>query len=371
MQTIQDLRTPCYVVYKSILQRNAQRMRDRAEKLGCALRPHVKTCKAVEAAKIATNGRMRRICVSTLREAQFFADAGFDDILYTTPLTPDKLPEVHDLNRRLGTFHVMVDHPDQANALLASTLAADGKALSVFVCVDCGYHRDGVDPTDESSVALVRSLHASRGVAFAGLYTHGGHSYDAADAAALAAVGEAERDVTVGFARALRAGGVPVPIVGVGSTPTCSRPPAHLEGIDEMHPGNYVYYDMTQVGLGACAVEDVAVRVLTRVVGHYVKANTLLVDCGWTGASKQGVGAAGYDGFPEAPHLRLVNLKQECGEVSSVDGAPIPWARHPIGSMLAIAPYHSCAATHQHAEVHVLADDRATVLETWPICKGW
>ena len=137
-----------------------------------------------------------------------------------------------------------------------------------------------------------------------------------------------------------------------------------------MHPGNYLYYDVTQRELGACTVDDIAVRVLTRVVGHYPKSNTLLVDCGWTGTSAQGA-AHGYGLFPAHPELRVLNLKQECGEVSSADGAPLDYARYPIGSLLELAPWHSCAATHQHRVVHVVADDGETVEGEWAICKGW
>ena len=112
-------------------------------------------------------------------------------------------------------------------------------------------------------------------------------------------------------------------------------------------------------------------RVLTRVVGHYPKSNTLLIDCGWTGASAQGK-EAGYGAFPLHPELRIANLKQECGEVGPADGvSPLQYARYPIGSLLALAPHHSCASTHQHAEVHVLDDDRTTVIDTWKVCKGW
>ena len=138
-----------------------------------------------------------------------------------------------------------------------------------------------------------------------------------------------------------------------------------------MHPGNYMYYDATQLSLGSCTLDDIAVRVLTRVVGHYPKSNTLLIDCGWTGASAQGK-ESGYGCLPKTPELTIANLKQECGEVTSADGAPIDYARYPIGSFLEIAPYHSCASTHQHGHVHVLETAASReVSEVWRICKGW
>ena len=185
------------------------------------------------------------------------------------------------------------------------------------------------------------------------------------------AIAGRERDAVVGLARRLREdAGLLVPCVGVGSTPTCSLPPEHLEGVDEMHPGNYAYFDMMQEKIGACRPDDVAVRVLTRVIGHYPRENFLLIDMGWTGCSAQGK-EHGYGALLETPELQVVQLKQEAGEVSTADGSKLDYTKYPIGSILWLAPYHSCAATHQHAEVHVLADDRRTLVDSWKICKGW
>ena len=368
--SLESVRTPALVCHRHVLERNAVRMRERAQGLGCILRPHFKTVKTLEGAAVATGGIRRCITVSTLAEALFLADGGWDDILYAVPLTPDKVDDVLALHGRLEAFTVMVDHAAQVDALLAACAGRTrGKPLRVVVGVDCGYHRDGCDPTDPRSIELVRALDSSEWTEFAGLYTHGGHSYDATDTSAVEAIAEAERDETVGFARTLRAAGIEVPSVGVGSTPTCSNPPAHLDGVAEMHPGNYLYYDTTQVSLGSCTIADIAVRVLTRVVGHYPKSNTLLIDCGWTGASAQGK-EKGYGCLPAHPELRISNLKQECGEVTTADGAPLEYAKYPIGSFLEIAPHHSCASTQQHQHVHVLDADGA--LEgSWRICKGW
>ena len=131
---------------------------------------------------------------------------------------PTRLPTCFRCIRALMLFTVMVDHPVQVDALSAlderrAELAS--KPLRVVVGVDCGYHRDGCDPEDASSVELVRTLIASPLTTFAGLYTHGGHSYDAGSADEIIAIGEAERDATVGFASALRALGLEVPSVGV------------------------------------------------------------------------------------------------------------------------------------------------------------
>lgn len=241
-QTIDDLRTPCLVLQLDVAKRNIDRMQARAEALGCVLRPHVKTHKTLELGNLQTQGTCRRIAVSTLAEAEFFAAGGFDDILYAVPITPDKLQEAAALTAALDSFHIMVDNVIQLDAICAQPPPGASKPWSVFIMVDCGYHRDGVDPTDPASKEIARRLQNSPTTTFAGIYTHGGHSYDADDRGcavrpnAVIEAGEAERDVTVEFKRALEECGISCPTVGIGSTPTCSMPPTHLDGVDEMHP---------------------------------------------------------------------------------------------------------------------------------------
>jgi len=352
----------------SVARANAESMLARAKRLGVVLRPHVKTHKTIQGAEMQTGGTKRRIVVSTLAEANFFADGGFDDILYAVPITPDKLPEAARLTARLDMFHVLVDHPDQVAALLAESEPVKGKPWSVVLMVDCGYHRDGVDPDDEASVDLANRIAAAPTASFHGIYTHGGHSYDATSVDAVRKIAEQERDAVVKFAAKLRAAGLRCGMVGVGSTPTCSNPPDDLEGVTEMHPGNYMYYDCMQVKLGSCSPENVAVRVCTRIIGHYPKQNMLLIDLGWTGISKQGE-AHGYGAIDRHPELRVKALKQEAGEVESSDGSPLDFSRYPIGSILRMLPWHSCASTHQHTFVHVLEDGK--VVDCWKQVRGW
>ena len=134
-RTIDDLRTPALCCYPSVMEANAKAMLDRASRLGCVLRPHVKTAKTLQAATIQTGGTKRRVVVSTVAEAEFLASGGFDDILYAVPITEDKFGAADELNQRLERFHVVVDHPRTVRAL---TSRAVTKPLSVVVMVDCG-----------------------------------------------------------------------------------------------------------------------------------------------------------------------------------------------------------------------------------------
>jgi D-serine deaminase-like pyridoxal phosphate-dependent protein len=226
-----------------------------------------------------------------------------------------------------------------------------------------------VDPDDPKSVELVRRIDASRHTSVAGVYTHGGHSYGASTAAEVTAVAEAERDAVVQFADKCRAALVQVPTVGVGSTPTCSRPPDSLDGVNEMHPGNYLVYDCMQAHAGSCTMDDIATRVATRVIGHYPKQNMLLVDMGWTGCSAQGA-EHGYGAILGHPELKVHLLKQEAGEIVSASGTPLVFEKYPIGSILLLLPWHSCAAAHPHPHAVVIRGDE--VVAKWErVPRGW
>eukprot|EP00434_Breviolum_minutum_P016251 symbB.v1.2.014321.t1/scaffold1020.1/size145545/9 len=148
-RTIDDLATPCYIGYLPVIQRNCERMLQRAHSLGCQLRPHMKTHKTIQGGILATGGSKRCITVSTLAEAEFYADAGFEDICYAVPITADKLPRAAALTKRC-TFHVCIDHPAALEALRHYG-ARSQLRWSVFLMVDCGYGRDGIDPSDAST----------------------------------------------------------------------------------------------------------------------------------------------------------------------------------------------------------------------------
>ena len=159
------------------------------------------------------------ITVSTLAEAHFFQRAGFDDITYAFPITPNKLDEAADLTRRLKHFHLLVDQFATAGAV--SAYGRDNHvSFSVFLKVDCGYHRAGVDPTSPDSVRLVETMQSSPHMRFKGILTHAGHSYHCRDREEITAVARQERKVMAEFAERLKKSRIVCESVSVGSTPT-------------------------------------------------------------------------------------------------------------------------------------------------------
>lgn len=372
MQTrmISDLKTPALLIDLPTLQRNIRTMAKRAEQLGVRLRPHIKTHKTAEIARMQAPGRDAAITVSTLSEAQFFSNAGFQDITYACPLDPNKIPEAARLGRHIRNFNLLLDHPDTFGAL--ESYARENKIrFAVFLKVDCGYHRAGVDPAKRESNLLAEQIHNSQHLEFKGILTHAGHSYHCRGPEAIAAVARQERDIMVGFADGLKKRGIPPSVVSVGSTPTAMHARS-WEGVSEIRPGNYVFFDKFMADIGACTLDDCAATILVSVIGHYPERNQILVDGGALAFSKD-QGAVHID--PEVrfgsvtgyPDLRFNSLSQELGMITCL--GRLPFERLPIGSRMRIVPNHSCLAAALFPAYQVVEADR--VVDTWVPHRGW
>ena len=149
----------------------------------------------------------------------------------------------------------------------------------MWLKVDSGYHRAGVDPTGELAVALAQRVSESPRLRFAGLLSHSGHAYQTTSSSEVRAIAEEERSALVLLRQRLSAVGVEVPSLSVGSTPTMTRV-TRLSGITEARPGNYAFFDHTQVVLGSCTAADCAVTVLGTVVSSQVSSDHCVVDAG-------------------------------------------------------------------------------------------
>jgi D-serine deaminase-like pyridoxal phosphate-dependent protein len=372
---VDELRTPAAVVDLDVLERNAARMAARASRLGVRLRPHVKTHKTLEAARIQVQGHFGGIAVSTLAEAAFFAAGGFRDITYAVPITPAKLADAVDLAARLDCLSLLVDHPEVAAALEAFAHER-GVRISLFLKVDCGAHRAGVDPQREESVALAGRLAASPHLGFRGILTHAGQAYRCHDGNEIRSVAAHERDVMVAFTARMRAGGIQVEEVSIGSTPTVGVA-EDLTGITEVRPGNYVFFDAFQAAIGSCSLADVAFTVLVRVIGRYPERHELLVDGGALAFSKDpgpvhidpgcGFGVVLTAAGERLPGWRVVSLSQEHGVLRSA--ASLAPHAFPIDSLLRIIPNHSCLAAALFDRYAVIRGGK--VVDEWHPVRGW
>jgi len=353
-------------------------MQERMQALGVRLRPHVKTPKCIEVARRQRAAGASGITVSTLKEAEEFFAAGFADVLYAVCIAPQKLDRALALRRRGCSLTILVDDAAAARAVDAKG-AADGHVFDVMIEIDTDGHRSGVKPDAAALVEIARALQG-RGAALKGVLTHAGSSYDLDTPAALARLAEQERAGCVRAAERLRGAGLPCVEVSVGSTPTALSA-RKLDGVTEVRAGVYVFFDLVMVNVGVCAVQDIALSVLTTVIGHQPAKGWTIIDAGWMAMSRDrgtqrqkvdyGYGAVCDADGHVLDGLVMAEANQEHGIVARRDGLADPTVvEHlPLGTQLRILPNHACATATQFPEYHCVGPSGAA--PTWRRFDGW
>ena len=273
--TITSLSTPAALIDSDRMQRNIDTMQQRMNALGVALRPHVKTSKCVQVVKRQIAAGACGITVSTLKEAEQFFAAGITDVLYAVGMVPSKLPQAKALRDRGCDLKIIVDSVDAAKAV-ADFGRVQSHVFEVWLEVDTDGHRAGLKPEGDELIAVGRVLHEG-GMRLGGVMTHAGASYELNTPEALQAMAEQERSRCVLAAERLRAAGLPCPNVSVGSTPTALSA-QHLDGVTEVRAGVYVFHDLVMANVGVAGMDDVALSVLTTVIGHQKETGWALVD---------------------------------------------------------------------------------------------
>ncbi|TXS42159.1 DSD1 family PLP-dependent enzyme [Streptomyces sp. uw30] len=379
-RTLADPDTPFAVVDVHKARRNIERLAVRADRLGVALRPHVKTAKSLDVAALLHGGTPCPVTVSTLAEAEAFADGGYTDITYAVGIDPHKLPRVIALLRRGVTLRIILDSTEQA-ACVAEAARAAGLGIPTQIEIDCDGHRGGVRTDAPALVDIGRTLHDAG--CLDGVLVHAGESYFAHTPEEQRLAARNERDTAVAAAGKLRAAGLPVHTVSVGSTPT-AHAVEDLTGVTELRAGNYVFFDLVMAGLGVCRIDDLALSVVVTVIGHRPEYGWILTDGGWMAMSRDR-GTAGQpqdQGYGLVTDLRgnlveglvMSAASQEHGTLTVRDGAVLPDL--PVGTRLRILPNHACATAAQHRGYHVIdstrpAHDAPAVQAVWGRVSGW
>ena len=374
-KTIHDLITPSVLVDLERLEKNITDMAIRAKEGGVHLRPHIKTHKCIEIGKMQKAAGAQGITVSTLGEALAFSEAGFDDITYAVPLAPDKFDGVRQISERTH-LNVLVDHPiivDQLSRFCKKV----GLTADVLVKVDCGYPRTGINPETPAAISLVRKIHDASNLNFKGILTHAGHSYDMTTVAEVKTIAKQEQDVMIRFATTLRTENSELApeVVSIGSTPTARLADTFQEGITEIRPGNYVFFDYSQVALRSCEVTDCALTVLSSVIS--MNPDRAVIDAGATALSKDkgpthiepdvGYGKIVKD-YAEGKldtEVMIASLSQEHGKLTFTGETGFTY-KH--GEKIRIIPNHSCLSANLFDYYEVVKGD--SVVDRWKVQRG-
>jgi D-serine deaminase-like pyridoxal phosphate-dependent protein len=363
---LDDLPTPCLVLDRTILARNIHAMASALSRLHVPLRPHMKTAKSIEVARLATRDQPGGITVSTVAEAEYFLGHGVTDILYAVGITPQKLHQVCKLNDAGAQIIVITD-----DAAMADVIASQPAPPRTLIEIDSGEDRGGVHPDSDMLLELAARL----GPCLAGVMTHAGHSYGARGVREIARVAEAERAAVTRAAGRLRDAGHAIDIVSAGSSPT-ARHAENFEGVTEIRAGVYMFGDLFQAEIETHGADAIAVTVLTSVIGR--RPGRILVDAGGLALSKDrstdatprdyGYGLAlDIHGTRGLGNAVVRKAYQEHGVVELDPAHPVDL---PIGAKLRIAPNHTCMTAAAHDRYFVV-DGEQDVVAIWHRLNGW
>jgi D-serine deaminase-like pyridoxal phosphate-dependent protein len=337
--------TPFLLVDQALVAANVAEMADSARRRGLTLRPHAKTHKSADIARMQLAGGAVGLTVATVAEAEAFAGAGCDDLFVAYPLWVDaaKGARLRDLSAR-ASLTIGIDSVTGARALAAQLPGA-----RVLVEVDSGQHRSGCAPPDAGALAEVASR---AGLEVAGVFTFPGHSYAPGAAAAVAAE---EAAALHEAAESLRAHGSEPRVVSGGSTPSAAQ--AHGDVLTELRPGVYVFNDAQQWELGTVDPDRLALTCVATVVSHGSSGEQVVLDSGSKvlGADRA-AWSTGFGRLIDHPDARIT-LQSEHHAVVAWDGSPLP----ELGSRLRVVPNHVCVAVNLADEL-VLTDGG-----TWPV----
>ena len=355
--------TPYLLIDGTQLERNILRMANVARENGIALRPHVKTHKIPRIAREQLEAGAAGITVAKLSEAEVMADGGIEDIFIAYPLvTEAKIRQAVRLGERVRLI-VGVDSLEGARRL---SEAAEGPNLEVRLEVDTGLRRTGI-PRDEA-VGLAGEIESMGNLDLTGIYTYRGAVLGGSKTLELEKAGLEEGRVMVSLAEQMRERGIRIKDVSVGSTPTAEYV-AKVEGVTEIRPGTYVFYDRMQARLGACSLDDCAAVVVCTVVSRPTGDLAIIDGGSKTFATDVAPGAdplnlEGYGHILGYPDAVLERLTEEHGMLSVDEDCDLE-----VGDTLQIIPNHICSTVNLHDQVYLVGEDGA-VEETRVAARG-
>lgn len=351
----EGLTTPALVIDLDVLDRNISRMAEASRAGEFVLRPHAKTHKCAQIGDLQLKAGARGLSVATIGEAEVFAQAGVDELFIAYPLWLDagkarrlrKLAD--DVALRVGVESV------EGTRLLGDAVRGSARPVEVLVEIDSGTHRTGVQPHDAGNVAKVA---AEAGLQVVGAFTFPGHGYGH-DAQARERAARDEERVLGEAGETLRDAGLDAGVLSGGSTPTVGR--WRRGAVNELRPGVYVFNDATQLAMGSCTAEDLALFAAGTVISVSAPDHFVLdVGSKVLGADRN-PWVTGYGHLPEFPEATITGLWEHHAVVRLPDGVPGPR----LGSTVAVAPNHACAAVNLVDELVAVRNGEVT--DHWPV----
>lgn len=365
------IKRPTLILDKEKTLRNIKRMAEKARKSGVTFRPHFKTHQSAEVGEYFRSRDVSAITVSSVDMARYFANQGWKDITIAFPVNLRQIDEINELAEKMQ-LNLLVESDETVHYLKRNLKYP----VDVWIKVDVGYGRTGI-PVNESArvVGMAKEVEKVSTLAFKGLLTHSGHAYHAHSVEEVKGIYQdtvlklnTVRSVLVknGF---YRVG------VSIGDTPTCSLVES-FEGVDEIRPGNFVFYDVMQLMIGSCSADDIAVAVACPVVAKHEERGEMVIYGGAVHFSKEyvvtgegadifGLVAADEENRWGAPieGAYVSSLSQEHGVVKA---GPDLLGKTRVGDVLLVLPVHSCLTLNLLGDLYSTedADKKLTTLRS-------
>jgi len=353
-----QIQKPICVIQEDILKRNITRMKSKADRLGLQFRPHFKTHQSAEIAQYFKSIGVEKCTVSSVSMAKYFAEHGWKNITIAVPVNLLEITEIKMLCKKIN-LNIIIDN-ENSLTILSKELKEN---CSVFIKINCGYNRAGILAEDiDRIVEFTKSILKVQNLNFKGILTHDGNSYGCKtkeEIESLRALSNKKlsliKDAIIDFA--------PQTTISIGDTPT-SVLSKNFENIDEIRPGNFVFFDLMQRYNNICKIEDIAISIACPIVGIYPEREEIVIYGGGVHLSKEFlVMENGEKNFGEIVRYNS-NYKQEILEkaylrsLSQEHGIiKMPkenFGKLKTGDIIGVLPIHSCMSVNLIREIIIV-----------------
>ncbi|WP_100334175.1 D-TA family PLP-dependent enzyme [Bacillus alkalisoli] len=362
-KSISQLDTPSLLVDLKKLKKNIQNTATFAHNHNIQLRPHIKTHKSIEIAKLQLEAGAVGITTAKIAEAEIMAKAGIKDILIAYPISsPTKIERLINLLATVSQLKVSVDSLEQIK-LLQKHLEKTPYTIEVWIKVNSGLNRCGVKP-GKQALELAQAILLLSKLTLGGIFTHAGHSYAATSQQEIEKIALAEAEAVLTSAAVCEKAGIKIKTRSVGSTPTYKMAGA-VNGITEVRPGNSVFFDEIQVGLGVTERKNCALTVLASVVGTYKEEGRIILDAGsktlcLDKGAHGNASVKGHGHINGHSNITIERLSEEHGVATFKEDTALT-----LNDKVQIIPNHACTVVNQFNEFYVHED--GVIKDCWKV----
>lgn len=339
---------PTFVIDASICKNNIHRMAEKAQNNKVQFRPHFKTHQSAEIAGWFRNEGVGTITVSSLEMAKYFAGYGWKDILVAFPVN---ILEIESINQL--ALEIKLSLTVESDYSVLTLLSGLKHSVGLYIKIDTGYHRTGIDYNNFNEIEkILRLIRQTKKLEFIGFLTHSGHTYQSKNVDEIQGIYQDSVD-KLNQLKLKFINEFPDLILSIGDTPSCSII-ENFDGVDEIRPGNFVFFDVMQYQLGSCDFNDIGVSVVCPVVAKHAGRNEIVIYGGAVHLSKEKlISKIGEDYFGLVSLFKgdkwikpltdtfVKSLSQEHGIIKTTEKV---FSKIEIGSLLAVIPVHACLA---------------------------